>query len=247
MPIQIWRLVSIFFTAFVFGLSFREHGDLGEFALWTGALVGVVCIANWFVSKSAKLADRIYNAGLPVLYLAGYFGALAAVSAPAAKIVVAALGSSVFYLIELFLLEPHPRAVREIAVLSTAFLLQVTLWATSFFFVQPWWVLMSAVFFVSTGLYFLVFFSGGLPHRRAFLWALVCAFIQVEAAWAVFFWPVHFLTAAVVNFSFFYGIFVVTAMYFEGPINRRSLYFQMGLILIVLVVSLLSSPWSPIE
>jgi len=133
MPIQIWRLVSIFFTAFVFGLSFREHGDLGEFALWTGALVGGVCIANWFVSKSAKLADRIYNAGLPVLYLAGYFGALAAVSAPAAKIVVAALGSSVFYLIELFLLEPHPRAVREIAVLSTAFLLQVTLWATSFF------------------------------------------------------------------------------------------------------------------
>src|SRR3989344_2869407 len=161
MPIQIWRLVSIFFTAFVFGLSFREHGDLGEFALWTGALVGVVCIANWFVSKSAKLADRIYNAGLPVLYLAGYFGAL--------------------------------------------------------------------------------------PHRRAFLWALVCAFIQVEAAWAVFFWPVHFLTAAVVNFSFFYGIFVACSMHFEGPINRRSLYFQISLILIVLVVSLLSWPWSPIE
>jgi len=247
MPEQIWRLVSVLFTALAFGLGFREHKNAGELLLFAGALAVAVVIANWYQTRSLRFGERLYDAGLPVLFLFGYFGTLAAVSAPSMKVVVAALGAGIFYLFELYLPSTHPRAVGEVTVLTTGFLFQVTLWAGNFFFLLPWWALMCAVFTFSSGLFFLMFVYRDLYRKNALFWALICALVQVEIAWAVFFWPVHFLTAAVTNFACFYILFIVSSMHFEGRLHKKGVYFQIILILIVLLMSLLSSPWSPLQ
>src|SRR3989344_2900687 len=67
--------------------------------------------------------------------------------------------------------------------------------------------------------------------------------LVVETAWAILFMPVYFLTAAVVSFSAFYLMYVLSSLYFADRLTGKKVYFHTGLVLLFLLLSFIIIPW----
>lgn len=126
----------------------------------------------------------------------------------------------------------------EIFILVTAFLSFSSLFGFFLFFGLPLWLLMLAVFVLALILTFLDLSESGHFNLKNFLFALICAFIMVELAWVLSYWPSSIVSRGIVLFTFFYLFTGITKHHFQdlltGKVVREYLIVSSLILLLVL-------------
>lgn len=241
----LWKILNTALVLTFLGLNLQSYERPATLAFWVVVLVGAVTALNFFALRLVSRAgeNKYWLLLLPSLYLLGLAGILAAISLEAVKILVALLALGLFFLRQLSFPHRPPVFVEELFPLAAGFVLLVSIWAGNFFFTPPWWAISLLTFFLFILVFRQIFFELNFPPRAAWIWSLVSTLILVEVAWATLFWPVYFLNAAVVNFAVFYLLAVLTKLHFAGRLTSKKVYFQTAIILLVVLTSLLSSPW----
>ncbi len=219
------KIINAIFLGLILALSLKGYSSLGEFLRWTGIFIVTQLLLNYYLLK-----EKAKNLIFPTLFLLGLFGTLAAISSLALKILLALLGSLLYW--------KRTRLGKDLFPLSSAFLLLTLLWSVNFFFTPPWWLLS----LLSFSLFFLWFWA-----RFSLLRTLLFSLIVVEISWAVQFLPVHFLTAAVIIFAIIYLMYMFTRLQQEQALTRQQIYFQTGMMVVLLLLTFLSSAWQPIK
>lgn len=217
------RLVNILLSSSTVAASFINFTRLRDYLAASGVVIALAVAANF--------PRRNF---LPALFLVGFWGTMAATSSLGVKLFLAIVSGVLFY----FYTRSN-RQLSEVFILTTALLILTTIWAVNFFFTPAWYVstLVLAV------LMFLVF-REIIPNL---IFALIGTLALVEVFWAVLFLPVHFLTAAVIVFAGFYLLYMLTSLFFSGQLTRPKIYFHTGLTVTLLVLSLLTSAWQPLQ
>lgn len=244
----LWKIINVLFVVLVIGASLSSYQVLKDYVFWSAGLAALLTLINFFaVRQTGDPRANYVLLILPSLYVIGLMGVAAATATLGFKIFFAAAGGLLLYFYQFYFPQPPPRFMEDLFSMVTGFLLLTAGWAVNFFFALPWWVLTTAIFLAFLlvfGQAFLKLQRAALVRRRHFIWALTSSLILVESTWATFFWPVHFLTAAVMGFAVFYLLYVLAALHWEGRLTKQKIYFQTGIILLVLLFSLLSSPWT---
>lgn len=177
-----------------------------------------------------------YHLLLPLAFLLGLFGTVAA--APRVGTVFAILGSFLLYQFYRFSARTVPLNVERTFSLFTAFLFSVFVWSVNYYFTPEWWTI---VILAASG-FFAIFLFKQQP-----LGVWVGTLIMSEVVWALLFWPVHFFTAGTAAFGVFYLCYLLADLHFHRKLSRRMVYFQVSLISFVVLITLVSSSWQPIN
>lgn len=242
------KITNIAGAVLVFVASLRSYQDISDYWWWAATAIGFLSIVN-FISLQRISRDRhdLLLLLLPSLFLLGLFGTIGAISFAGTKLFVAVFAVFLLYFYQQHFPKAVPVFIEEIFTLSAAFLVFNFLWSVNFFFTPPWWGMIGLVFVFGFLLFWQAFYKIGKPGNEALLQGLLCGLLAAESAWAILFLPVHFLTASVVSFMVFYVIYVLSSFYFAGRLTSKKIYFQLGLVALLLVLSLVSSPWQPIR
>jgi len=221
----------------------KSEGDLKNYLIFVLVSLVVILLANYFwLRRNERRAVFLL---LPALFSLGAFGILATVSGLGFKVIIALALALLFYFYQLRYPVSHSTSLEEVFNLVTALVLLVFLWALSFFFNLSWWGLLMITFILFFLLFWQAFYKIGKQSTELSLWTLLSAILVVEVSWAVLYLPVHFLTSSVVVFSAFYLIYMFSRLYQKDKLSRDKIYFQLGLMGIVLLLSLVSSRWTP--
>ncbi|MDP3993713.1 MAG: hypothetical protein U1C57_00155 [Candidatus Doudnabacteria bacterium] len=241
------KSIRIILAAIVFVASLPLYENLNQF-IWAGAGVTFLFIfVNLvLIRKTARTETDYLPLILPTIYLVGFFGTVASLSSLGMRLFLALGAVFLFYVYQIYFPTVPPLLVEETVSLAAGFMALLTVWSVNFFFTPAWWLLSSLTLIVFFPMFFQAFYKMGRAGLDCILLSLIASLIMVETAWAILFMPVYFLTAAVVNFSAFYLIYVLSGMYFAGRLTAKKVYFQTGLILLFLLISFISSPWKPL-
>ncbi|HEX3095992.1 MAG TPA: hypothetical protein VHQ20_02635 [Patescibacteria group bacterium] len=128
-------------------------------------------------------------------------------------------------------------------LLSCAALL-LTLFGFSYYFILPG-VLYLAVVFLTVSI--LVRSSLELvPHDHMVKWiaALSLGLFTTEFFWAVSFLPLHYTALAIFTFNVLYVLWIIYYHYLYKTLTRKQIQFHLFLALLLVVVMLISTPWS---
>lgn len=243
----LWRIINSVLAILIFGVAVTAYQGPKNYLLWGGILVFVLSLVNfWKVKASHQIQFSGLLVILPAVYVLGLFGTVAATSALGVKLFLSIAGAIGLLFYEWNYPARSAQPMEEIFTLLAAFLVLTALWAGSFFLHLPWWAVMLATFVI----FYLVFWQGfhkmNILKSDTVLWALISALIMAEIVWAISFWPVYFLTAAVVSFAGFYLVYILSDLHFKGALSAKQVYFQIAIILVVLLFSLVSSSWQPL-
>lgn len=239
------KIINAIIGILIFALAAGEYSSLASYAyILSGFITGTTAINFFIIRKKARSKIDYSRLILPSLFLIGFFSIIPVGGYRGVLLFVSILAAGLYYIY----MENFPRKpsawLEETFSMATGFLLLCALWIWNYFFTPPW-----VNFMLFSTLLFFLFFLQNL-HKLAkqtadaTVLALLSALLIMEVIWSVLFWPVHFLTAAVMCFSVFYLVYILSAYYFDGRLTRRRIYFQCSIILTVLVISLLSSPWT---
>lgn len=177
-----------------------------------------------------------------VLFWLGVLGVFAAVSSLVGRVLLLAAALLLFFFYLRFP-RPRPRALEDVFTLSSAFLLLTAVWAADFFFTPPWWAVLLLLSLLMFLLFSQAFYKMGVRARLLLIMSLVATLLMVEVSWATLFWPTHFLTVAATGFAGFYLVYIIGQLGLTRRLNRKKIYFQLGLAAVFLLTILLSSPW----
>lgn len=232
------RISSLTLAIVFFLLLFGSRGHL---YLLAGALV--VMIFATMAINFKRLNFTWPHLLLPEIYLIGVTGLFSLIPGSTLRIIFLICAAAVFYLLEI-------KLGRESHFLQNIYLLSVIAWYVSlfgfqFYFHLPAVVIVAAVF-ISTYLFGLQGFAGfSLPAKKYFY--LILALICAEVAWGLSFWPTHFFINAVVSFSVYYLLWLFAFSAFFGKLSRQKIYWQIILIVILLILSLTTTAWRPLK
>ncbi|MDP3741223.1 MAG: hypothetical protein Q8R08_02750 [bacterium] len=238
------KILNSILTTLVFLMGFIAFDSWNRFVLAGLAILVIVIFVNYLRLKifGAKMPDY-WQLVMPGLYVLGLLGALASISSLTFKILLDVVGSGVFYYYQTnFLVNPESEVDQEFFTLSTALLVLVLIWSLNFYYHAPWWtttLLTSICFFL---MFSEIFYKIKVPSR--ILWATVNSLVLAEVHAAVLYWPVNFLTAAVIVFSVFYSLYIFTKLYFAHRLTSKRIYFHTALILAVVFGAVISSAWT---
>ena len=242
-------VLSFLITAAIVVAGLRSYENLENFIWMSAVTVGLVAAGNLFeLRKVAVDAEGFWPAVLPVLYLIGLMGTVAASSTSYVRVGVVVIGAYIFYAYQRGFPNRVPQFLEDTFSMLGTFFFLVFVWSLNFFFSLsiPGWALMLGVataFFLN---FRQLFYKLGIFARRGSIYALLCALVMAQVTWAILYWPVNFLTASVTSFTLYYLIYTLGTLHFRQNLNRDKLYFQIAIILVVLLFSLISSPWRPV-
>lgn len=205
---------------------------------YVSAAVSAIVILSLFFralrADSSPSARRLWF--VPLVFLVGVFGT--ATAAPLPGLFFGLLGSYLVYYFYLFYPKNLPIFIEQTTTLFAAFVFSSFAWSLSYYYTPPPWTI---VIFSATGFYLL------FRSRLAHLGALIGTLVMAELTWVLQFWPIHFFSLAVVSLAGFYLIFMFSHLQSIGKLSSRKIYFQVSLIALVVLLTLLSSPWQPIN
>ncbi len=236
------------FPPAVFILSIKPYEEIQDYMIVSGIIIAAVFLLNAFFLRNFHFSPergKYLSLILPTLFLAGMFGALATIPNTVLKVFVSAVSVLIFGYYNLDFLQKPLKSDEDLFTFAAIFLVLNFLWGVGFYFVLSWWISTLLTFVVFFSVFSISIYRLGRENWEVLLWALICGLILVEVSWAVLFWPVHYLTAALVPFSIFYLVYIMGGLYFEHRLTSNKVYFQTGMITIVLLLSLLSSSWQP--
>ena len=152
------------------------------------------------------------------------------------------MASGIFYYYQAnFLTWQTPEVDQEFFTLTVGLLVLIPIWSLNFFFNFPGWVTTLSTSFCFFLIFIHVFYKINVPSK--FIWALVSILILVELNASVLYWPVHFFTAAVMVFSGFYLLYVLTVLYYSHRLTAKRIYFHTALAFAVAIGAVSSSMW----
>lgn len=217
-----------------------NYTSFGSLLWYVLPLLALAVLVDLYAIKKANLPRKYgFLVFVPGLFLVGLFGTLSGISPMAVKLFIVTIAGAWFYLYQIYFPNSLPSFLEEVTVLATAFLNFNLIWSLNFFFSPPGFVIMLMMFAVAVILFWLVF-----RHDHPVLpW--IYGLIILEMTWVLLFWPLHYLNMAVVSFSGFYGLYMLSRHYFENRLTRDKVYFHLALITVMLILSLISSPWNP--
>lgn len=223
---KIWKVIEGIYGAGLLAAGIHRFADLKSWGLVAGGLVFLIGLEGLVKERKLNLTA--------IFYVAGLLGSYAVISAGWARVFVAIAGSTLFVLQRL-----RGAAVKDVFLLTGSFWLLYFAWAANFYFSPPWWLMLGAAAAVMT----------------AYLWDIVKdpavsiagGLMMAEVFWVLLFWPADFLTSTVAAFAVFYLFYLFYALHLAGLLNRQRVYFHATVIAIVLVLTLLSSPWQPLN
>lgn len=234
----------------IFPVILILFGNLGleRFFVFSGGYVALTIFGGiWLLALDGRSRRDYFLLILPVLFLAGLFGTVAAVSSVVLRLVIAGAASGLLFIYTMVFPKTPPWNLEESFAMAAAALGLVSLWAWNFFFLPPWYLFL---FGGSVAGFLLIWQAArkfGQPSVPATVAGLVGAIILLESMWAALFWPTHFLTAAAASFTVFYLIYVLSSLYYSDRLTKKQVYFQTASAAFVMVLIILSSPWQPLR
>lgn len=234
---KISSLVLAIAMFMVFLGSVRSVNDFYIFLASLSVLLVVVTIIN-----IKRLGFSWPHILLPVIYIVGVGSIFVVITSPTIRSVFLFFASVVLYWVEANL-------GRESHFLQNVYLFSVFSWflglfAVDFYLHIPtgWTVL--AGFLISYLLIVQGFAGFSLPAKKYFnfLIALTCA----QGVWGLMFWPTHYLVNGVVLFCLFYLLWIFSFSAFFGKLSVKKIYWQLTLVLFVLLVTLATASWEPL-
>jgi hypothetical protein len=238
------KISSLILAILLFLLLFSQVGDENNAQrLFIVAAIIVIFVFATLAINFKRLNFTWPHLMLPTIYLIAA-GSVFTIIASSTVLILYLLGISViFYMLEIKLgRESH--FLQNVYLLSV-FALYLSMFAVQFYFnLKVWWMIPIA--FVMTYLLAIQGFAGfSLPSKKYF--HLLIAIVCTEVAWALSFWPTHYFVNAVILFSFFYLLWLFSFSAFFGKLTRQKVYWQLTLVLIVLILTLTSTAWRPIR
>jgi hypothetical protein len=85
-----------------------------------------------------------------------------------------------------------------------------------------------------------------VPHERIVKWlaSLAIGLFATELFWAISFLPLHYSALAIFAFNVLYVLWIIYYHYLYRTLTRKQVQFHLVLALILMLVMLLSTPWS---
>jgi len=230
----------------IFGAGLLGERELRNFSVYliygTVLFLGILAADFALAKRAGRGRGELVLTGL---FLFGYLGALAAASPGLIRLFIALITASVFFAYHSRPPQGLPRkSVFEVVNIITAVYLLTFLWALNFFFAAGWWLTLLLVFGFFTLLFWQAFNKLRVPRSDVWPACVLSALIMTEIAWAAIYLPVNFITGAVAVFSPFYLIFMLSSSQARKRLSRDKVYFHVGIMLVVLFLSLVSSPWT---
>jgi len=246
-PSKLRKSINIILAVSIFVASLPVYESFSKF-VWAGVIViFVFALMNLLlIRKTAQSGTDYLPLILPMIYLVSFFGSAASVSSSGMKILLALGAVFLFYVYQIYFPNVPPLLVEETVSLAAGFMALLTIWSVNFFFTPAWWILSSLTFIVFFLIFLQAFHKMGRAGLDSVLLSLICGLIMVETAWTILFMPVYFLTAAVVSFSAFYLMYVLSSLYFADRLTGKKVYFHTGLVVLFLLLTFITSPWKPL-
>jgi len=180
---------------------------------------------------------------LPAIYLLAVGSVFAILPGRGEQVAFLFFAAVVFYFLE-FRIGRESHFLQNIYLLSS-FAIFLGLFALEFYFNLKIWLILPLVF-LSTYILAVQGLAGfSLPAKKYFY--LMIALVCTEAAWGLIFWPTHFFVDAVVMFCIFYILWLFSFSAFFGKLSRAKIYWQLSLIVIVLILTLSTAAWRPLR
>ena len=127
----------------------------------------------------------------------------------------------------------------------SAFGIFLGIWALDFFFTPAWWLIMALVFTSSLLLFWTGIFNTHAQLNEKIIYTLFLAFMLTQISWALLFWPLHFVSMAVVTSVLFYLAWTVVRLHFLGSLNRQRIVYHSTFALLILLITLSTAVWLP--
>jgi hypothetical protein len=212
-----------------------------HFYLLAASLVAMIFIT--FAVNFKRLNFTWPHLLLPTIYLLGAVSVFVVITNPTIRLIFLLVACGVFYFLE-FKLGRESHFLQNIYLLS-GFAMYVGLFAVQFYFNLKIWMILPLVFLITYLLAIQGLAGFSLPAKKYFY--LLTAIVATEACWGLTFWPTHFFANAVVLFSIFYLIWLFAFSAFFGKLSRQKIYWQLILVVLVLTLTLSTTPWRPLR
>jgi hypothetical protein len=200
-------------------------------------------IVSTFIVNIRRLGTSWPHLMLPVFYLLGMGSIFMVLTTSAMRLLFLIPAAFVFYMIELELgRESH---FLQNVFLFSAFAIFVGLFGLQFYFHLNYIWMTLLIFFASYGLIMQGFAGFSLPVKKYF--SFLIAFVCAQAAWGLSLWPTYYVVNALIAFSIFYLLWIFSFSAFFGKLTRNKIYWQLGLVLIILAVTLSTTSFRPLS
>ncbi len=208
------------------------------FAIYVGSVAGY----NYWYMRSKDQFNKWLWLRLPFFLLA-WFGLY--------FLVPSGIGRGLFLLISLPIIFFFESLVgnngqqlgwNEFLLTSAALLL--TLFGFSYYFILPG-VIYLGIVFLSVAVLVRTTFEF-VPHAPLVKWmaALSLALFTTEFFWGVSFLPLHYTALAVFTFNVLYVLWIIYYHYLYRTLTRKQIQFHLFFAVVLVVIMLISTPWS---
>lgn len=119
------------------------------------------------------------------------------------------------------------------------------IWAVDFFLSPGWWIIMGSVFISSLLFFWVGFFYTPAGTAENLLYSSVLALMLTEIAWAMLFWPLHYITVTGVFAGIYYLMWELTRAHLRGSLTRQKIWFHASFVILMDVLILVTALWLP--
>lgn len=234
------KISSLVLAISMFVVFLASARSVNNFSIFLASLALLIVVVS--VINIKRLGLSLPHILLPIIYIVGVGSIFIVITSPSIRSIFLFCASVVLYWVEISL-------GKESHFLQNVYLFSVFSWflglfAVDFYLHIPtgWTVL--AGFLISYLLIIQGFAGFSLPAKKYFnfLIALVCA----QGVWGLMFWPTHYLVNGVVLFCLFYLLWIFSFSAFFGKLSVKKIYWQLTLVLFVLIVTLTTAAWNPL-
>jgi|GEM_PF-3980817 len=246
----------IFGTALGYGFWYVAH-HAGLFGATVATLVAIVMLGTlWSTHFSFEKLYRLNYLILPLLLLGSGLFFFLLLKNPTYQLVFCVVqGTIYFFFFRSFAeLREHPTPERKKSVTQaldvvtalTMFLAFATLQELYFFFSWRPYVLLAAQVGVSLVLLYTIYWNHRLITMRAWFYCALGALVLAEFYWAVSFFPVGYLSSAIMAVAGLFLYQTISVASLRGLLRPRVLGEQIAIAGVISVIALLTSRWTPL-
>lgn len=243
-----FQKLSSLFLAIIFIVLFSLEGLLlWQFLLGIGGLIVLTTVINFFVhGKGIHRVEEFTFLLFPVLWIGASTVVIFLQNTKFWEIVFVYVLGIVFFRLQLNLRERTNSVFLENIFFLSSFGIFLGIWAIDFFFTPAWWLIMALVFVFSVILFWTGIFNTHADLKEKIIYSLLLAFALTEISWALLFWPLHFVSIAIVISVIFYLAWTITRLHFLGLLNKKKIAYYSGFSFLIIFVTLSTAVWLPI-
>ncbi len=216
---------------------------------WYSSTISVFVMLSMVASR--KLTEKWYPAFLPSVVSFSTLLLLSLIDVVFEQRVFVWVATGLFYaaLLGIYRLKLSPgdetaRALLNTAAFASLFFTYAAAYGLYLNYTVPLALLMF-VFFLATAIiaFQTLFWAGHDDFLEVLLTVLALGTILGELIWVIHFWPVGYLTVGASMLIFFYLLWHLAFDFFRGTVNGKKIFIETGILLILLALLLVTSPW----